>query len=347
MATIVIDAGHGGFDNGASYQGRREKDDTLALALEVGADLENAGYEVLFTRTVDEYQSPFEKAQIANDAGADYFISLHRNSGEVDNTYNGVQSLVYGDNPEAIEIANSINEQLEKTGFQNLGIEERTGLVVLRRTEMPAVLVEVGFVNNDRDNEIFDEKFDEVAEAIASGIEQAVPLEKRQSYTMQQDRDYAMLTEEDQFPDNREGGNDREISGDRFLMHDDEIISDKSRMNHPANLNYEGSNRQKNWNLWQDENGDTSNQNWRDINKDEVYGVEVGRFRNRNNADLMAEQMKDMGMLVFELLEEELVHVIVGRETAIENAVQLKTRLHDMGYYTMVVSFSLVDVERV
>ncbi len=55
-------------------------------------------------------------------------------------------------------------------GFQDLGVKERPGLVVLRRTTMPAVLIEAGFLNTDQDNRMFDEKFDEIAQAIASAI---------------------------------------------------------------------------------------------------------------------------------------------------------------------------------
>lgn len=176
MTTIVIDAGHGGFDNGAMYQGRKEKDDNLRLALAVGKLLEKEGYNVIFTRTTDIYQSPYEKAQIANEENADFFISFHRNSGEVDNTYNGVQTLVYGGDEQAERLAESINRELEKEGFVNIGIEERPGLVVLRRTEMPAVLIEAGFINSDKDNQIFDENFDEIAQAIATGIENVIPL---------------------------------------------------------------------------------------------------------------------------------------------------------------------------
>lgn len=177
MAIIVIDAGHGGFDNGAMHQGRKEKTDNLRLALAVGKILEQQGYDVRYTRTTDIYQSPYEKAQIGNGADADYFISFHRNSGENDNTYNGIQTLIYGgDDKRARRLAGSINEELEKTGFADLGIEERTGLVVLRRTEMPAVLIETGFINHSRDNEIFDNNFNEIASAIAMGIERAVPI---------------------------------------------------------------------------------------------------------------------------------------------------------------------------
>lgn len=172
--SIVIDAGHGGYDNGASYQGMREKDQVLRLALAVGEILQQDGIQVYYTRTTDVYQSPFEKAQIANQIGADYFVSLHRNSSANPNMYQGVQTLVYEENQVVNNIANKVNQQLEQIGFQNLGIEERPGLVVLRRTEMPAVLIEVGFINSDVDNQIFDQNFEKIALSIAKGIQQGI-----------------------------------------------------------------------------------------------------------------------------------------------------------------------------
>ena len=89
MATIMLDAGHGGYDSGAVYGDRYEKNDTLSLVLAVGTILENNGVDVLYTRTTDVYQSPNEKAGIANRSDADYFISIHRNSSPDPNTYSG------------------------------------------------------------------------------------------------------------------------------------------------------------------------------------------------------------------------------------------------------------------
>lgn len=175
-ADIILDAGHGGFDNGASYMGRAEKDDVLRLTLAVGEKLQQNGYNVYFTRTSDVYQSPYEKAELANEAQGKYFISFHRNSGVEDNLYSGVQSLVYQENETVSRIASNINAQLERVGFQNLGIEEIPGLIVLRETDMPAVLLEVGFLNNDIDNQIFDEKFDQIVQAIVTGIEESIPV---------------------------------------------------------------------------------------------------------------------------------------------------------------------------
>ena len=168
--TIMLDAGHGGRDPGAVYNGRQEKDDTLALTLAVGELLQERGLDVLYTRTTDVYESPYQKAMEANQAGADFFISIHRNSSPEPNTYSGVESLVYDKSGIKLEMAENINEQLEAVGFTNLGVKERPGLVILRRTRMPAVLVELGFINSDTDNMLFDNNFNDIALAIAEGI---------------------------------------------------------------------------------------------------------------------------------------------------------------------------------
>lgn len=168
--SIMLDAGHGGRDPGAVFEGRQEKDDNLALTLAVGDILQNRGLDVEYTRTEDEYESPYQKAMEANASGADLFISIHRNSYPTDNTVSGVESLVYDASGIKYEIAESIDEQLEAIGFVNLGVKERPNLVVLRRTKMPAVLLEAGFINSDTDNGLFDDNFQDIAQAIADGI---------------------------------------------------------------------------------------------------------------------------------------------------------------------------------
>lgn len=170
MAKVVVDAGHGGSDPGAVYEGRQEKDDNLALALAVGSILAENGVDVVYTRTDDSYETPFQKAQKGNQAGADLFISIHRNSSPENDQYSGVETLVYDESGIKKALAENINRELAQAGFQNLGIRERPGLVVLRRTKMPAALIEVGFINTRADNELLDQNFDEVARAIADGI---------------------------------------------------------------------------------------------------------------------------------------------------------------------------------
>lgn len=170
MALVVLDAGHGGSNPGATYNGRQEKDDALALALAVGSILEANGVNVYYTRTTDIYESPQRKAMEANAVNADYFVSLHRNSSPYPNQYTGVETLVYNRYGEAARLADNINTRLEDMGYVNQGVNERTNLVVLNRTKMPAVLVEAGFINTDADNRLLDQRFQETARAIADGI---------------------------------------------------------------------------------------------------------------------------------------------------------------------------------
>ena len=174
MATVILDAGHGGSDFGATYEGRMEKDDNLALTLAIGDILAANGVNVLFTRTTDIYETPAQKAAEANASGADYFVSIHRNSSPIPHQYTGVESLVYNRYSVAGNMARNINRNLEAVGFANQGVNERKNLAVLRRTTMPAVLVEVGFINNDADNALFDAEFDAIAQAIADGILESI-----------------------------------------------------------------------------------------------------------------------------------------------------------------------------
>lgn len=170
MALVVIDPGHGGSNPGAVYQGRQEKRDTLALALEVGRILEENGVEVYYTRTTDVYESPEQRTEEGNAVGGDFFVSIHRNSSPYPNQYTGVESLVYSRYGTAARLAQNINNRLVQVGYENQGVNERENLVVLNRTQMPAVLVEVGFINTDADNRLLDERFGETARAIAEGI---------------------------------------------------------------------------------------------------------------------------------------------------------------------------------
>lgn len=167
---IILDAGHGGDDPGAVYQGRQEKNDNLKLAMAVGRILEQNGIEVVYTRDSDIYQTPFQKADIANQSGGDFFISFHRNSSPMNNQYSGIETLIYDKSGIKYQMAENIDGAVSELGYQDLGVKARPGLVVLRRTQMPALLIETGFINNDDDNALFDQQFNQIATAIASAI---------------------------------------------------------------------------------------------------------------------------------------------------------------------------------
>ena len=107
---------------------------------------------------------------IANESGADYLISFHRNASPIAGNASGIETLVYADRGVAAQMARDINRELAALGFRDIGVIERPGLAVLRRSRMPAVLIETGFIDNDADNLKFDEEFEEIAAAISNGI---------------------------------------------------------------------------------------------------------------------------------------------------------------------------------
>lgn len=175
--TIIIDAGHGGLDNGAMYRGRKEKDDALKLAMSLGELLEKDGYTVEYTRTDDRYQSPFEKAQLGNQMGGDLFLSIHRDFDE-EGEKQGARAFVFKQDSIADDIAKKMLQNLQEIGFDNLGVEVKNGLAILKRTVMPAILLEAGIVNSAEDNRLFDTQFSRIVVSLADAIESVLPLDE-------------------------------------------------------------------------------------------------------------------------------------------------------------------------
>jgi len=172
---VVIDPGHGGWDNGASWEGRLEKDDNLHLGLLVREALEDLGISNIMTRDTDVYIMLSERAEIANEAGADLFISLHRNSyPEQLPTAMGVENYIYLTAPEEPtgRAAQLVLDSVVDVGVQADRGVSRGDYYVLRRTKMPAMLLEMGFINNDIDNQLFDEHLAEYAQAIARAVKE-------------------------------------------------------------------------------------------------------------------------------------------------------------------------------
>ena len=192
--SVIIDPGHGGSDPGAVYGNRREKDDTLALAYDIGNALEQRGIRVEYTRIGDIYNSPYEKAEIGNRSAADLFLSIHRNAMPVPGTGSGTMSLIFGRGGDAETFARNINKELAKTGWKDLGISERPNLVVLRDTALPAVLVEVGFIDNENDNDFFDANMRQTADAIADGIVRTFAEQEKQTSDVEEPGFYMVQT---------------------------------------------------------------------------------------------------------------------------------------------------------
>lgn len=180
-ATVVIDAGHGGKDSGAvGVDGTREKELALDTARRVESLLTERGYQVIMTRSRDEYIQLANRAKIANTANADIFLSIHFNSAGTDKA-KGIEVLYASENnvsrkKEAGDQRRLANEVLKcilkETGLNNRGIKNRPELAVLRLTDMNAALVEGGFVSNpDEMNTIkTDAYLDKLARGIVNGI---------------------------------------------------------------------------------------------------------------------------------------------------------------------------------
>lgn len=170
MPTVVLDAGHGGYDYGAVNGARYEKNDNLRMALAVGNILKNCGVNVVYTRATDVFIPLLERSRISNNARADLFASIHRNSSTNTNA-NGVENWVYSSpSSQAVAAANLVLSRIISAGAQsNRGIQYGN-FSVLRETAAPAMLLELGFISNTEDNHLFDTRFDAYANAIASGI---------------------------------------------------------------------------------------------------------------------------------------------------------------------------------
>ena len=167
---IILDAGHGGTDPGATNGSRYESNDTLKLAMAVQTLLVAQGQTVIMTRTTDTYVSLAQRTTMANNAGADIFVSIHRNS-FADATAKGTEVWVYttaGTVDEAA--AGAVLEQLAAVGIQSNRGVKKGNYHVLRESKMTSMLVELGFISNAKDNELFDKHFDAYAEAITKGI---------------------------------------------------------------------------------------------------------------------------------------------------------------------------------
>lgn len=172
MYKICIDPGHGGTDSGATNGAAYEKNIVLDIAKRVKPLLESSGYEVVMTRETDIFNTPSEKAQIANKAGCDLFVSIHCNS-HAQNTANGTETWYYTGSDEGEKLATALQSNLiAKLGLRDRGIKNNKTFAVLNSTKMTAALVEVAFISNPEEKALLiNNGFKaHAAQAIADGI---------------------------------------------------------------------------------------------------------------------------------------------------------------------------------
>lgn len=148
--TIVVDPGHGGSDPGTiGYQGTFEKDVNLAIAMYLGEFLTQAGARVVYTRDSDVYVSIFERPAIATEANADLFISVHANSHIQRGTARGTETLYRAKDPASELLARTVQDEVVKAiTLVNRRIWSRDDLAVFNQTKIPAIMVEVGFLDH-------------------------------------------------------------------------------------------------------------------------------------------------------------------------------------------------------
>jgi N-acetylmuramoyl-L-alanine amidase len=149
-ATIVLDPGHGGSDSGAlSSSGKMEKTYTLKLAKEVAQELRARGAKVYLTRTSDRFVSLAARPNLSNEVHADAFISFHFDSSPTENSASGVTTYYYH-RQLSYRLASSINQKFNNISLENRGIEFGN-FEVIRDNDFPAILLEMGYINTDRD----------------------------------------------------------------------------------------------------------------------------------------------------------------------------------------------------
>lgn len=181
--TIMIDAGHGGYDVGSiSNFDDYEKDINLDIALLVGKQLKSYGYNVVYTRTSDSVSWPSDnkkdlqaRCNLAQKKHADLFISIHLNSSEYDAS--GYEIYCDFTNKTTVKLSNSILTQLDQLDYStNRGLLDtnETPLYVVTNNKVDAILIEAGFISDDSDLYYLKNHTKNIATAIAAGIKKSL-----------------------------------------------------------------------------------------------------------------------------------------------------------------------------
>lgn len=174
MVKIYIDPGHGGHDPGAIGRKSKEKDNVLKVAKRLRTLLEQQGHTVKLSRTKDVYLTLSQRANDANEWGADIFISLHNNAASASAT--GFETFIYngGVSQKTKQLQNSIHAAIIKEiGIRNRG-KKQANFAVLRQTKMPAILIEYAFITNNNDENILINEVNKLARITANGVKDFV-----------------------------------------------------------------------------------------------------------------------------------------------------------------------------
>lgn len=171
-AFVMIDAGHGGKDQGTSSGDVLEKDINLTVALMVAEELEKSGVSTALMRTDDTFVSLEDRAARANEKEVDLFVSIHCNYSEDDASVQGLECYYREGSEEGEALADSIIASVEELDEVTTRGTKTEDFRVLRKTTMPAALVEIGYLSNAREcRNLTDEDYQQkLAQKIAEGI---------------------------------------------------------------------------------------------------------------------------------------------------------------------------------
>lgn len=166
---IFIDPGHGGNDPGACGQGLQEKVVNLNVAKRVERHLKRHGVTVIMSRTGDTNPYLTQRSSAANSNNVDASISIHCNA--FNSSVSGVETFTYGTKSNELRLANCVHNKIISAGLYstNRGIKQGN-LHMVRECKMPAILVELAFIDNAKDAQLLKNKQEEFAIAIAKGI---------------------------------------------------------------------------------------------------------------------------------------------------------------------------------
>jgi N-acetylmuramoyl-L-alanine amidase len=179
---VVVDAGHGGPDVGATRNGVYEKDIVLAMSKQLGRILQQMGYSVMYTRTEDIDLDLEPRVQMAENARASAFVSVHVNSLDASSSQvNGVETYHAPNASLGKNLAELVHQQIiASTGANDRGVRSAR-FYVITKTSMPAILVETGFITNPSEaSRLLNNNYQErMAAAIAQGIDQFLKSYRR------------------------------------------------------------------------------------------------------------------------------------------------------------------------
>jgi N-acetylmuramoyl-L-alanine amidase len=176
-AVVILDAGHGGRDEGAKVHSFQEKKLTLLTTLLAKKYLTQMGYKVILTRTKDTYLPLEKRVEFANKTKADLFVSIHFNASSSFDA-KGIEVYYHGTGKSAKSKASQnlarsvLYQMVDSTEASSRGVKSGKFLVI-RQTEMPSILIEAGFMTNKEERLLLKDRayVEKIAKGVAMGID--------------------------------------------------------------------------------------------------------------------------------------------------------------------------------